>query len=59
MSEEEFLNFYTESLSEKTHLVWENLKKMNYREDLKKRGEPYPFDYAQNDKLPGYLLGND
>ncbi len=32
---------------------------MNYREDPKKRGEPYPFDYAQNDKLPRYLSGND
>ena len=59
LNEEEFLNFYLKSAISKKNTVWNNLLTNGYREDLKKKGEPYDIEYAENDKLPRYKLGND
>ena len=59
LNEEDFLNFYCKSARSKPGTVLINLSNMGYREDLKKKGEPYNIEYAENDKLPRYKLGND
>ena len=59
LNEEEFLDFYSRSASSKIGTVWTNIYNMKYRDDLKKKGEPFNIEYAENDKLPRYKLGND
>ena len=62
VSEEEFINFYKNSIknkSEKNTAVWDNLRQMGVREDLRKKNETFEIKYIQNEKLPRYILGND
>ena len=59
LNEEEFLDFYSRSASSKIGTVWTNIYNMKYRDDLKKKGEPFNIEYAENDKMPRYKLGND
>jgi len=59
LNEEEFINFYKDSLNEgRTDIVWNNLYKMGIMDDLRKKEEPC-FEYIDKDKLPRYKLGND
>ena len=60
VSEEEFIAFYERAVRNKKILtVWNNLKRMHIREDLKKDDEPYDIEFYPNEKLPRYQLGND
>ena len=59
VSEEEFIEFYRQSLNLKEKVVWENLERMGIREDLRKKNDPFEIIYVENEKLPRYKLGND
>ena len=58
LTEEEFINFYKKK-SNNVEIIWRNLALKNIREDLKKKGDPFPINYIENEKLPRYKLGND
>ena len=60
VTEDKFLEFYTNALSERRdQTVWENIKSMGIREDLHRIDEPDEIPYIENGKSPRYCLGND
>ena len=59
LTEEEFINFNKLPLNKGNEdVVWKNLYKMGFRDNLKKKEESL-FEYIDKDKLPRYKLGND
>ena len=60
ITEDKFLEFYLDALrTNREDIVWENLKTMGVREDLRPKSEPYPIPLADTPALPRYRLGND
>ena len=60
ITEEKFLEFYLNALrTGKEETVWENLKNMGIREDLRNVSEKYPIPYSENNVQPRFTLGND
>ena len=59
INEEEFINFYLESISKKNSVVWDNLKAMGVEGDLQPKNKPYNIDYVDNNNLPRFQMGND
>ena len=60
VTEDKFFDFYINAIvTKKEDIVWENLKTMGIREDLRKIDEPDEIPYIDNSKLPRYSLGND
>jgi hypothetical protein len=60
ITEDKFLEFYLDALrTNREDTVWENLKTMGVREDLRPKSEPYPIPLADTPALPRYRLGND
>ena len=61
LEREEFLEFYTECCykPDRRKVVWENLKTMGIRNDLKKMSEPYQFYVEDKTTLPRYQLAHN
>ena len=60
ITEEKFLEFYLDALrSNREDTVWDNLKAMGVREDLRSKNDPYPAPLTEISTLPRYRLGND
>ena len=59
--EGEFIQYYTDCARNDPEKVWDNVKKMNYREDFQKNTEQTSDFEKKIDKneLPRYILGND
>lgn len=56
-----FVSFYVDATRkpEKKNTVWENLKNMGYRNDLKRLDEPYEFHNIDKTVLPRYKLAHN
>ena len=59
--EAEFIEYYTDCARNDEEKIWDNVKKMNYREDFQKNDETSSGSENKIDKneLPRYILGND
>ena len=56
---EDFVSFYTEATVSKPKLVYENLRAMNVRNDLKMMKDPYYDENANKEVMPRYTLGHN
>jgi ubiquitin C-terminal hydrolase len=61
LEREEFLQFYIECVvkPEKRKIVWDNMKSMGIRNDLKKMSEPYSVYNNDKTLLPRYQLSHN
>ena len=59
--EDEFKEYYTDCAKNEPDKVWDNVKKMNYREDFQKNVEASSCseNKIEKNELPRYILGND
>jgi ubiquitin carboxyl-terminal hydrolase 34 len=56
-----FVSFYVEAARkpDKKHIVWENLRNMGYRNDLKRLDQPYELHNVDKNVLPRYNLSHN
>jgi ubiquitin C-terminal hydrolase len=61
LSLDEFLSFFRSSIvdQKKPHIVWDNLKAFNYRNDLKKLNEPLDIYNTQIELMPRFILSKN
>ena len=59
ITRDHFLDFYITAAKNKPGIVWENLVKMDYRENLTKKVVPTNVEVSIKDNYPRYQLGNN